>query len=53
MLPFAHIAGIPVEETLGALGPAATVLIGMSSSLARSRWRRARARLEDRGRRGG
>lgn len=36
--PFAHLGGIPVEETLGSLGPALLVAFGMA-------WAQLRARL--------
>jgi hypothetical protein len=36
--PFAHIGGVPVEETLGSFGPALLVAFGVA-------WTRLRARL--------
>jgi hypothetical protein len=36
--PFAHIGGIPIEETLGSLGPALLVAFGVA-------WAQLRARL--------
>jgi hypothetical protein len=36
--PFAHIGGIPIEETLGSLGPAVLVAFGVG-------WAQLRARL--------
>jgi len=36
--PFAHIGGVPVEETLGSLGPALLVAFGVA-------WTRLRALL--------
>jgi hypothetical protein len=42
MLPVAHIAGIPVEETLGMFGPAIATMAGAASFTVRSRWRRIR-----------
>jgi hypothetical protein len=41
--PFAHIAGIPIEETLGSLGPALLVGFGMAWANLRSRLGRVRA----------
>jgi hypothetical protein len=37
-LPFAHVGGLPIEETLGSLGPAFLVGLGVT-------WTRLRARL--------
>jgi hypothetical protein len=37
-VPLAHIGGIPIEETLGALGPALLVALGVA-------WAKLRARL--------
>ena len=31
-LPFAHLGGIPIEETLGSLGPALLVVFGAASA---------------------
>src|SRR3954467_11594682 len=42
--PFAHIAGMPVEETIGALGPGLLRAFGAASATLRARLRRARAR---------
>jgi hypothetical protein len=42
MVPVAHIAGVPVEETLGMLGPIAATVIGAATVTLRSRWRRLR-----------
>jgi hypothetical protein len=36
--PFAHVAGLPIEETLGAFGPAFLVALGVT-------WAKLRARL--------
>jgi hypothetical protein len=36
--PTAHVGGIPIEETLGSLGPALLVVLGMV-------WAQLRARL--------
>jgi hypothetical protein len=46
--PFAHIAGIPIEETLGSLGPALLVALGVAWAQLRARLRPARARPTDR-----
>lgn len=42
MVPVAHIAGIPVEETLGAFGPALVMILGAATISMRARWRRLR-----------
>jgi hypothetical protein len=51
--PFAHIAGIPLEETLGSLGPALLVAFGVAWAQLRARLRpvRSRASAPARGRR--
>jgi hypothetical protein len=41
-LPFAHVAGIPVEETIGAFGPALLVALGAATATLRARWRLVR-----------
>ena len=41
---FAHVAGIPIEETLGSLGPALLVAFGLASAQLRARLRPVRAR---------
>jgi hypothetical protein len=41
---FGHVAGVPVEETIGALGPALLAAIGMATVNLRSRWRARRNR---------
>jgi hypothetical protein len=38
-VPFAHIGAIPIEETLGSLGPAFLVAFGVA-------WTQLRARLQ-------
>jgi hypothetical protein len=43
MIPFAHIAGMPVEETIGSLGPALLLMFGAASATIRARLRRARS----------
>ena len=40
----AHIGGIPIEETLGSLGPALVVGLGVAWANLRARLRRARSR---------
>jgi hypothetical protein len=42
--PLAHVGGIPVEETLGSLGPALLVVFGVASASLRARLRRVRSR---------
>ena len=42
--PFAHIAGIPIEETLGSLGPALLVGFGVAWGNLRARLRPVRSR---------
>lgn len=37
-IPVAHVGGVPIEETLGSLGPALLVVLGMV-------WAQLRARL--------
>jgi hypothetical protein len=39
-LPFAHVAGIPIEEALGALGPVFLVVAGAILAGVRARFRR-------------
>jgi hypothetical protein len=43
-VPFAHIAGLPIEETLGSLGPAFLVGFGVAWANLRARLRRVRSR---------
>jgi hypothetical protein len=43
-VPFAHVAGIPVEETIGSLGPTLLVAFGVASAHLRVRLRRLRSR---------
>jgi hypothetical protein len=40
----AHIAGVPVEETIGALGPAMLVMFGAATVNLRARWKGRRGR---------
>ena len=42
--PFAHIGGVPVEETLGSLGPALLVAFGVAWTRLRALRRPVRAR---------
>jgi hypothetical protein len=42
--PFAHIGGIPIEETLGSLGPALLVAFGVAWAQLRARLRPVRSR---------
>jgi hypothetical protein len=42
--PFAHIGGIPIEETLGSYGPALLVLVGAASARLSIGWRHLRGR---------
>jgi hypothetical protein len=42
--PFAHIGGIPIEETLGLLGPALLVGFGVAWAQLRARLRPVRSR---------
>lgn len=48
LLPVAHIAGIPVEETLGMLAPAGTAMVGVLGANVRSRLRRLRGERRQR-----
>jgi hypothetical protein len=41
VIPLAHIAGIPVEETIASLGPALVLTFASASALLRTRLRRA------------
>jgi hypothetical protein len=43
-LPFAHVEGIPIEETVASLGPALLVALGVASAQLRVRLRRMRSR---------
>jgi len=40
--PLAHVAGLPIEETLGSLGPALLAGLGVAWARAHARLRRAR-----------
>jgi hypothetical protein len=46
--PFAHIGGVPIEETLGSLGPALLVAFGVAWGLLRARLRPVRSRASAR-----
>jgi hypothetical protein len=46
--PFAHIGGIPIEETLGSLGPALLVAFGVAWAQLRARLRPVRSRARAR-----
>jgi hypothetical protein len=43
-LPLSHVAGVPVEETLGAFGPALLVVAGAVSARLGARVRHVRGR---------
>jgi hypothetical protein len=43
-LPVAHVGGIPIEETLGSLGPALLVAFGVAWATLRARLRPGRSR---------
>jgi hypothetical protein len=43
MIPLAHIAGMPVEETIGSFGPAVLLTFGAGSATLRAGLRRARS----------
>ena len=38
-VPLAHIGGIPVEETVGSLGPALLIALGAAVATVRARFR--------------
>jgi hypothetical protein len=42
--PFAHVGGLPVEETLGSFGPALLLGLGVAWARLRARLRRVRSR---------
>ena len=44
MIPLAHIAGIPVEETAAMYGPVLLLAAGAASTMVRARVRRLRQR---------
>jgi hypothetical protein len=41
--PGAHIAGLPVEETIASFGPVLLVALGVWATMLRARFRRRRA----------
>ena len=43
MIPLAHVAGMPVEETIASLGPALLLTFGAASATLRASPRRARS----------
>ena len=43
-LPFAHVGGIPIEETLGSFGPALLVGLGVTWTKLGARLRTVRSR---------
>lgn len=47
--PFAHVAGIPIEETLGTFGPALLLAAGVASAWLGAHIRHLRARKPRRG----
>ena len=42
-LPLAHVAGIPIEETLASFTPVLVLMFGAASATIRARLRRARS----------
>lgn len=48
-LTIAHVGGIPIEETLGSLGPVALLAAGAASAMLSTRIRHLRARWRRRG----
>jgi hypothetical protein len=40
--PLAHLAGVPIEEALGSLGPVLVVAFGAARATLRARYRRPR-----------
>jgi uncharacterized membrane protein len=43
-VPFAHVGGVPIEETLGSFGPTLLVGFGVAWAQLRARLRRVRSR---------
>ena len=41
-VPIAHVAGIPIEETIGMYGPAFLLAVGAACTIVRARFRRVR-----------
>ena len=48
-VPLAHVGGLPIEETLGSLGPALLVGFGVTWANVRARVRRVRSRASPHG----
>jgi hypothetical protein len=48
-VPFAHIAGIPIEETLGSFGPVLLLALTATTATVRARWRRSHRAGDRRG----
>jgi hypothetical protein len=48
-VPFAHVGGIPIEETLASFGPALLVAFGVAWAKLRTRLRRVRSRASPHG----
>jgi len=44
VIPFAHVGGVPIEETLGFYGPTLLLAFGAASATVRARLRRLRER---------
>jgi hypothetical protein len=44
----AHVGGVPVEETLGSLGPALLVAVGVATGTIRARFQRLRRQRRSR-----
>ena len=42
MIPLAHVAGLPIEETLGFYGPTLLLALGVTARLLKDRLRRVR-----------
>jgi hypothetical protein len=42
-LPFAHIGGVPIEETVGSFGPALLIALAAAAANLRARWLRRRS----------
>jgi hypothetical protein len=45
--PFAHVGGLPIEESLGSLGPALLVAFGVAWAQVRARLRQLRTRATE------
>jgi hypothetical protein len=44
VIPTAHVAGLPIEETIALYGPAIMLTVGAALTMVRARVRRARRR---------